>query len=583
MWYWWAEKLRPTRIRDYTMRKIVIGLLSLIVLSSVFSACKKDGEGKDGDPGIYVGIVGFNDKITEYSVGHGKRQKKLRLLNSGTQKEFESFIDELEVSNGTKLYHAVRVAIDNMQAASLPEDLRSVSIITFTDGLDLGSYGDSEYDSGDEYVRAICNRIFTEKVHNLPMNAYCIGMKGDDVGDEEKFRSDLQKLSSSSENAMLVSNMSEVNEKFKQIASSLYKENVLQSLALKIPLPEKNQQLRFTFDVSGNSSVDASNSQIHIDFQFDSKSNPEIKYIIYEGITGSRTTIMGTTKDKYWYSYDFGGISLSVGGTVPTDNVKEWYLDSSGQWQINSEFDGGANVEVSTEVSSAAVILVLDCSSSLGSEVFNMKQAAKDFIATLRGASLEGGSSNILSTGTLNGHDWVDLGLPSGIKWANCNVGASTSTVYGNYYAWGETTTKTTYNSSSYTYTSNPTTLPSTADAATVNWGAGWRMPTKAEFEELNNNCTKIWTTKNGVNGCLFSGPNNSTIFLPAAGFRHNMVGTSSETPISAGTLCRYWSSTLDIGNSLSAWLLEFDSDDACCMIESEYRSDGFSVRAVCQ
>ncbi len=551
---------------------VFVSVLGMLVTSGCH---KNDREGKDGDPGIYVGIVGFNDKITEYSVGHGKRQKKLRLLNSGTQKEFESFIDELEVSNGTKLYHAVRIAIDNIQAASLPEDLRSVSIITFTDGLDLGSYGDSEYDSGDEYVRAISNRIFTEKVHNLPLNAYCIGMKGDDVGDEEKFRSDLQKLSSSSENAMLVSNMSEVNEKFKQIASSLYKENVMQSLALKIPLPEKNQQLRFTFDVSGNSSVDASNSQIHIDFQFDSKSNPEIKYIIYEGITGSRTTIMGTTKDKYWYSYDFGGISLSAGGTVPTDNVKEWYLDSNGQWQINSEFDGGANVEVSTEVSSAAVILVLDCSSSLGSEVFNMKQAAKDFIATLRGASLEGGSSSpVQSSNTLNGHEFVDLGLPSGLRWATCNVGASSPTDYGNYYAWGEITTKTTYNSSTYTYTGNPTTLPSDRDAATANWGSGWRMPTYDELNELKSSCTVTWTTQNGVNGRLFTGPNGNSVFLPAAGVRDG-----SELRY-AGSYGRYWSNSLYSGNTSGAWLLSFDSD--LYGMSNVSRRHGFTVRAVC-
>jgi uncharacterized protein (TIGR02145 family) len=369
--------------------------------------------------------------------------------------------------------------------------------------------------------------------------------------------------------------MSEVNEKFKQIASSLYKENVLQSLALKIPLPEKNQQLRFTFDVSGNSSVDASNSQIHIDFQFDSKSNPEIKYIIYEGITGSRTTIMGTTKDKYWYSYDFGGISLSVGGTVPTDNVKEWYLDSNGQWQINSEFDGGANVEVSTEVSSAAVILVLDCSSSLGGEVLNMKNTAKDFIKTLRGASLEGGSSSpVQSSNTLNGHEFVDLGLPSGLRWATCNVGASSPTDYGNYYAWGETTTKTTYNSSTYTYTGNPTTLPSDRDAATANWGSGWRMPTYDELNELKSSCTVTRTTQNGVNGRLFTGPNGNSVFLPAAGVRDG-----SELRY-AGSYGRYWSNSLYSGNTSGAWLLSFDSD--LYGMSNVSRRHGFTVRAVC-
>ena len=82
------------------------------------------------------------------------------------------------------------------------------------------------------------------------------------------------------------------------------------------------------------------------------------------------------------------------------------------------------------------------------------------------------------TTGTLNGHDWVDLGLLSGTKWSTCNMGASTPTDYGSYYAWGEINTKAKYISSNYSYTNNPTTLPSSADAATANWGSRWRMPT---------------------------------------------------------------------------------------------------------
>ena len=560
-------------------------ILILVFLSFVgmlaFSGCHRDeGEGKDGDSGIYVGIIGFNDKITEYTAGKGKKMKKMRLLNSGTQTEFESFIDGLEVSNGTKLYHAVRVAIDDVQAAQLPDDLRNVSIITFTDGLDLGSYGESEYDSGDEYVQAISNRIQSEKLHNLQINAYCIGMKGDDVGDEVKFSNDLKKLSSSEENAMLVSNISEVNEKFKEIAASLYKENVSQSLALSIPLPEKDQQLRFTFDVRGNSSDDAANSQMYIDFQFGGKSNPEIKNIVYHGISGSQTTIMGTTNDSYWYSYNFGGISLPDGNTVPTSNIKEWFLGGNGQWQINSEFDGGANVEVTTEKSSAAIFLVLDCSSSLGSDVSNMKNAAKNFIATLSGnnsGSGSGGSSSSgTTTGTLNGHDWVDLGLPSGLRWATCNVGASSPTDYGNYYAWGEITTKTTYNSSTYTYTGNPTTLPSDRDAATANWGSGWRMPTYDELKELKSSCTVTWTTQNGVNGHLFTRPNGNSVFLPAAGYR-----IDSELN-NAGSYGYYWSSSLLTDSPDYAWDLYFYSDGSLTYDYFDSRFYGLTVRPVC-
>ncbi|MBR5983803.1 MAG: InlB B-repeat-containing protein [Bacteroidales bacterium] len=178
------------------------------------------------------------------------------------------------------------------------------------------------------------------------------------------------------------------------------------------------------------------------------------------------------------------------------------------------------------------------------------------------------------TTGTLNGHDWVDLGLPSGTKWATCNVGASTPTDYGNYYAWGETTTKSLYTEDNYTYSSNPTTLPSSADAATANWGSGWRMPTVTEMQELIDNCTVTWTTQSGVNGQLFTGPNGNSIFLPAAGYRYY-----SEF-YEASYYGLYWSSSLITDETVFAWDLSFDSGDYG--VDGCYRYFGRSVRPVC-
>ena len=176
------------------------------------------------------------------------------------------------------------------------------------------------------------------------------------------------------------------------------------------------------------------------------------------------------------------------------------------------------------------------------------------------------------STGTVNGHAWVDLGLPSGTRWATCNVGASTPTAYGNYYAWGETTTKSSYTEDNYTYSSNPTTLPSSADAATANWGSGWRMPTYDEMYELQSNCTVTLTTQSGVNGRLFTGPNGNSIFLPAAGYRYDSELNG------AGSYGYYWSSSLR--NTDYAWELYFDSDR--CVVIISYRYYGFTVRPVC-
>lgn len=177
--------------------------------------------------------------------------------------------------------------------------------------------------------------------------------------------------------------------------------------------------------------------------------------------------------------------------------------------------------------------------------------------------------------GSLNGHVWVDLGLPSGTRWATCNVGATNPEDYGDYYAWGETSTKSSYTADNYTYSSTPTTLPSSADAATANWGSGWRMPTSAEMQELIYNCTETWTTQNGVNGRLFTGPNGNSIFLPAAGYRYD-----SEI-YDAGYYGYYWSSSLGTDLANYAWLLYFHSS-GCYMRNNYYHFNGRSVRAVC-
>ncbi|MBQ1653360.1 MAG: InlB B-repeat-containing protein, partial [Bacteroidales bacterium] len=201
-----------------------------------------------------------------------------------------------------------------------------------------------------------------------------------------------------------------------------------------------------------------------------------------------------------------------------------------------------------------------------------------------------------LSTGEANGHIWVDLGLPSGTKWATSNVGASTPTAYGYYFAWGETTPKGTYNWSTYRYcngdyntltkycnkssygnngfTDALTTLEASDDAATVNWGSGWRMPTYDELNELKNNCTVTWTTQNGVK---FTGPNGNSIFLPAAGFHYD------SGLYDAGSYGYYWSSSLGTGGPDCAGCLGFYSDIyTIYSMYSRGRNCGQSVRPVC-
>lgn len=200
--------------------------------------------------------------------------------------------------------------------------------------------------------------------------------------------------------------------------------------------------------------------------------------------------------------------------------------------------------------------------------------------------------------------EMVDLGLS--VKWASCNVGASYPWEYGDYFAWGETESKEDYSWSTYKwcmngsssqftkYCLNPScgyngffdnkyTLDPKDDAAAVNLGGSWRMPTIAEQRELINDCTWEWTTLNGVYGRKVtsnkSGYTDKWIFLPAAGYR---FGTSLRD---AGNFGLYWSSSLDTdypgGHQSIACDMCFDPGSVGYNFFG-MRDDGCSVRPVC-
>ncbi len=222
--------------------------------------------------------------------------------------------------------------------------------------------------------------------------------------------------------------------------------------------------------------------------------------------------------------------------------------------------------------------------------------------------------SNGTESGTENGYEWVDLGLPSGTKWATCNVGANNPEDYGNYYAWGEITTKKTYSMSTYLdgrITSSSvfgtvkdllkgvTDVAGTQyDAAKANWGDKWSMPTWKQWEELMEECYWVWTDSyNGSNvagwivckaksssdkGMIIDGYHNTPsaayslfdahIFLPAAGYR--LGGDLNH----AGSNGQYWASSLN-ASSIIARGFSFGSRNVFFL--GGHRWEGRSVRAV--
>ncbi|MBQ0020730.1 MAG: zinc finger-like domain-containing protein [Bacteroidales bacterium] len=212
------------------------------------------------------------------------------------------------------------------------------------------------------------------------------------------------------------------------------------------------------------------------------------------------------------------------------------------------------------------------------------------------GGNTGGTTSN--TTGKENGHEWVDLGLS--VKWATMNVGATTASGYGEYYAWGETSSKSNYDWSTYKWSTGNTdhltkyctssrygtvddkrTLTLDDDAAHVNWGGKWRIPTNTEIKELFRNSTWKWTTQNGIKGIIVTSKiNGNSIFLPAAGDKGQVVSFN----IVNGS---YWSSSLNTGEiSIHAYSLAFysstDEKDLSDYSTVDFRHVGKTIRAVC-
>ena len=190
-------------------------------------------------------------------------------------------------------------------------------------------------------------------------------------------------------------------------------------------------------------------------------------------------------------------------------------------------------------------------------------------------------------------NEYVDLGLPSGLKWAKCNVGAESETDYGDYFMWGSVTPNTAdectwakapfnngdsyYNADAFKLVKNTVCpngiLTKEYDAASQIMGGGWRMPTKDELKELIDNTMNEWTQVNGVNGRKFTGSNGNYIFIPAAGL------CDDGSVYDVGSNGYVWSSSLYTSDLYNAWNLYFRSGD--CGMDGSNRYGGITVRGV--
>ena len=355
-----------------------VAVLAFVVTLTTFTSCRKP-KAEDNTPakeGLYLGIVGFNSELYTMPLG---------LLNQDTKHNFENFVDGLSMQNGTILYHAVNTGLNSLAAAKIPENLINVSVVTFTDGLDQGSYVLSEsYNSGSEYLAAVNSRINNELIGGSNISAYSIGVRGSDVSDIDGFRNSLNKLSSDPiHNVFEVSNMSEASDKFAQIAQQLYNQSTFYNVTLKLPAQEPNTRIRFTFD----NVADVSESQCYIEGTYIRNGGKgQLTDIQYVGLACMSGIAVTASTEGIFDLFLFQNLTDMNGTQISTDYVKQWnWLESTSQWQYNSEFTPLGNTQTVNEYKSAMIMLVLDCSSSLGIDFVNMKTAANGFIETLSG------------------------------------------------------------------------------------------------------------------------------------------------------------------------------------------------------
>lgn len=552
------------------MKHNLFAILMCIVVCFSWMSCESNSPDNPSSASkeLYIGVVAFNQGVRELALTKDLRKAKSFINDQKNDKDFTSF--------------AYAVSKGNMQfdAAELPT-FDNIFMLNFSDGTD--NYSNMKW--GEEGRIVAPNVVYDEARKDLlkrvGLNSYAIGF-GNDVG----FGSEMKKVVTGSGRYYNAKSSSDLRPTFSEIAKAM--------LATAKNVVIKTNPGYYT--------------GYYKYFRLSFKAEDGSKDVIYAQMEGTPDEgyTLSISKIENGYAYfdapAKGVVNEETGKVhIPLNNLKFVKSDKELQFNFSIEvsFDGEMYYTDVEEASTAeqvskhiAVVLVLDCSTSMGNAFAPMKEAAVDFIEAMEQTSTgEGG----LGYGLENGYEYVDLGLS--VKWATCNVGANGPEEYGDYFAWGETQPKSNYDCSTYKwcngsyntltkYCTNSdygtydgkSTLELADDAARANWGGSWRMPTKEEQEDLRANCKWEWTTQNGVKGYKVTskkkGYTKNSIFLPAAGYRDD----SSLNEV--GRYGRYWSSSLGTNYPNAVHCLYFNSSNVYW--SSSIRDEGQSVRPVC-
>ena len=355
------------------------------------------------EEGLYIGLLSFDSKTHELT------DKFVKLDKSGTGKyKLKSILDteyKPATKDGTLLYYAVHKALNKLksQEATFPKKTQSCNIITFTDGLDLGStnpalwkepidgqkFGNKD---GKVYLEWLHDQLEKVKVKEQPVTASAYGVQGKDIEGTEaitKFKNNIEQLKTANGKAVTKDSFDELGDEFGKIAKDLTIVTNHTSFDLLIipPTSGSGTVYKMTFDNIGTSSSNADDSAVYFTGTYDYDESTEtytLKDIQYSGITCSQTSITGIENDGI-VKFHFDNFNLNS-GTIIKDYIQQWYkAKDATTWQRNSEYEQGNTTTTKVDKHSAIIYLVLDSSKSLSSsDVSKVRNAAKDFIDTLQ-------------------------------------------------------------------------------------------------------------------------------------------------------------------------------------------------------
>lgn len=339
------------------------------------------------DYGVFMGIVAFNNRVTT---------KPISQLDQISKDDFTSFVDDLQMGNATLLYYAVDQSINMLESQTFPSNLSNAVLVTFTDGLDQGSLAmKPEHRTSKGYASYLAERIPQTAIQGIPLTAYAIGLKSNDVVDDELFMYNLASLSSKSDDEdnpdnPYISTVEDIDGLQKQLTDlydSLNKQISKRVVTISVPMMSHGDLYRYTLDGAAD---DVTKSQIWFEgtFNIDNKS---LENVTYHGFTSATGSTIATVQDDINVKIILNDCRNLEGGLLQVNNTEfdQWiYIPSHDKWGHNDENAKGGDVTVEDIKSSMAILFALDCSTSLGDLFPLVQETAKSFILRLAGAEV---------------------------------------------------------------------------------------------------------------------------------------------------------------------------------------------------